>query len=63
MNTKRGDTLLTITAASEITSLSVVTLYRYARLGKIPARKIGRQIRFSQYELDAWMSGLKRTGS
>ena len=57
-----GDTLLTIQQAAAITNLSVVTLYKHARQGKIPARKIGRNIRFSQHELDGWIAGLKKAG-
>jgi excisionase family DNA binding protein len=58
-----GDTWLTVQQVAVITELSVVTLYKHARQGKIPARKIGRNVRFSQHELDAWMAGSKRAGT
>ena len=63
MKANRGDTLLTIAQAADITGFSTVSLYRWARIGRIPARKVGRSIRFSQIELDTWMNELKRTGS
>lgn len=63
MTTRRaGDTLLTIQQAAEATGFSVVSLYRWARVGTIPARKVGRSVRFSQHDLDAWMNNLKKAG-
>jgi excisionase family DNA binding protein len=60
---RAGDTLLTIQQASDVTGFSVVSLYRWARVGTIPARKVGRNVRFSQHDLDGWMAGLKKAGT
>ncbi len=33
------------------------TLYRLIRLGALPAVRVGRQWRFRQMDLDAWLDG------
>jgi excisionase family DNA binding protein len=60
---RTGDSLLTIAEAAETTGFSTVSMYRWARTGRIPARKVGRNIRFSQRDLDTWMADLKKAGS
>lgn len=63
MTTRRaGDTLLTIQQAAQVTGFSTVSLYKWARIGRVPAVKVGRNIRFSQHELDGWIAGLKKAG-
>jgi excisionase family DNA binding protein len=58
-----NDTLLTIQEAAQVTGFSTVSLYRWARTGRVPARKVGRNIRFSQHDLDAWITGLRSAGT
>ena len=49
--------LLTIKEVADLTGLSTVTLYRWARTGAIPAKKVGtRNIRFDAREIDAWIA-------
>ena len=48
--------LLTLAAAAELLKISPEILRRHARNGIIPARKEGRSWRFSQRELERWLS-------
>lgn len=38
------------------------TIYRWARRGKIPARRIGRSIRFVPADIERWVNNTKRAG-
>jgi excisionase family DNA binding protein len=52
-----GRVLLTIAEVSEQTGISTTTLYRWARVGLIPAKRIGtRSVRFDPREIDAWIT-------
>lgn len=41
--------------AAELLGLNVETVARLARTGKLPARKVGRQWRFSKQRLQEWI--------
>jgi len=48
--------LLTIEEASELTKLSVKTLYTYAEKETIPHIKLGRRVLFSEDKLEEWVN-------
>jgi len=48
--------LLTIEEASELTKLSVKTLYTYAEKETIPHIKLGRRVLFSEDKLEQWVN-------
>lgn len=43
--------------ASEYLQISLPHLYKHARLGEIPGRKIGQNWRFSKQALEKWLEG------
>jgi len=43
--------------AAELLSISRVTMIRLARDGRVPARKVGREWRFSRQALHNWLAG------
>lgn len=43
--------------AAEFLSIHPKTLERFAREGRVPARRIGKLLRFYTSELDAWLRG------
>ena len=47
--------LLTIEEASELTKLSVKTLYTYAEKEKIPHVKLGRRVLFNEDKIEGWV--------
>lgn len=55
--------LLNIQEASEITGYAVSTLYKMARRGDIPARIIGRNVRFVPKEIDGWITRQRKAGT
>ncbi len=50
---------LTIKQASEYVNIKVKTLYSLSSNKQIPHYKIGKMLRFSPSELDAWMQSKK----
>ena len=48
--------VLTVPQVAKMLSLSEITVYRLAKLGKIPARKIGRCWRFSRQAIEKWLT-------
>lgn len=42
--------------ACEFLQITKPTLYKYARIGVIPGRKIGSEWRFSKAALEKWLS-------
>ena len=52
--------LLTIREASQLTKLSVGTLYQWTSMRRIPFLKLGRALRFDEQELVEWLED-KRT--
>ena len=49
--------ILTPREAAEYLSIHVRTIYRLAKNGEIPGRKIGGSWRFKKNALDEWLSG------
>ena len=49
--------ILTIEEAIQFSKLGKTTLYRLARAGKVPARKIGREWQFVKSQLIEWIKG------
>ncbi len=49
------DRILDVCGAAELLNVSSDTVYRLAREAAIPARKVGRQWRFSKVALLAWL--------
>ena len=47
---------MAIEEASELTKLSVKTLYTYTEKEKIPHIKLGRRVLFSEYKLEEWVN-------
>jgi excisionase family DNA binding protein len=45
-------------AAERAGHVSVSTLYRLARAGHLPVRRIGRRLVISEARLDAWINGV-----
>lgn len=52
---RSGTRLLDAHAVSEMTGLSIPTLQRMAREGRIPHRYMGRFLRFVPAEIDVWI--------
>lgn len=48
--------IITVPEVAKMLSLSEITVYRLAKLGKIPARKVGRCWRFSKQAIEKWLS-------
>jgi len=49
--------VLTVEEAAELLRLSAYTVRELARTGKIPARKVGKEWRFSREGLMRWLEG------
>lgn len=51
-----GRRLLTVAEVSEITGFSAKTIYRWALVDIIPAKRIGRSVRFDRCEIERWIT-------
>ena len=47
--------ILTVAQVAGLLHLHVMTVYRLAKLGKLPGFKVGGRWRFDQSALEAWM--------
>jgi excisionase family DNA binding protein len=47
--------ILTVQEVAKMLGLSEVTIYRLAKKGEIPARKVGRSWRFSRSAIERWI--------
>jgi excisionase family DNA binding protein len=47
--------IITTKELAEYLKLTVVTIYKYANEGKIPARRIGSRWRFDKDHIDEWL--------
>lgn len=47
--------ILTVQEVAKMLGLSEVTIYRLAKKGEIPARKVGRSWRFSRSVIEKWV--------
>jgi len=52
----RGRAIMTPREAAEYLSVHVRTIYRLAKNGEIPGRKVGGSWRFKKETLDEWLS-------
>ena len=50
------DSVMTVTEVSDFLKISESTVYRLAKGGKLPARKVGGVWRFSREVLRAWLA-------
>lgn len=57
---KAGSRLVDANTVSQMSGLSPFTIRRYARIGRIPARKIGQRTWFVLAEVEQWLAGLPR---
>lgn len=48
--------ILTVQEVAKMLGLSEVTIYRLAKKGEIPARKVGRSWRFSRSVIEKWIT-------
>ncbi len=51
--------LLTIEEASELTKLSIKTLYKYAERETIPHIKLGRRVLFDEDAIEGWVNSYR----
>lgn len=56
-----GRAVLTAKEVAAYLRLDLATVYRLARAGKIPARRVGRVWRFCRGALDEWLTTSMRT--
>ena len=47
--------VMTVSEVAEYLRVNPQTVYRKAKVGELPAVRIGRAIRFRRVELDAWL--------
>jgi excisionase family DNA binding protein len=60
--TEQGKELLTVNGLAERLKVKPVTIYRQAKAGKIPHRKIGRAIRFAEEDVQAYLQSVQVGG-
>ena len=53
--TAQRQDILTIREAARLLRIHAMTLYKLARMGQVPTKKIGGQWRFSRQQLIAWV--------
>lgn len=53
---------LTLEEVCQYLKIGRTTIYKMARLGKIPASKVGNRWRFSRTEIDNWMHHNREKG-
>lgn len=61
MTDSDGHTLFTAEEAAKYLRLHVKSIYRLARDGKIPGRKVGGSWRFHRDALDVWLKNERPT--
>ena len=49
--------LMTTTEAAKLLRVSKLTIYRWIKAGKLPASKLGRNIRINKAELKSFIEG------
>ena len=55
--------LLSAVDAGNLLGIHPVTLLRWAREGRVPHRRLGRQVKFRASELDSWSTTLYTEGA
>ncbi|MBM3751295.1 MAG: response regulator [Acidimicrobiia bacterium] len=56
------DHFLTTEEVLDYLQVSLRTVYRLIKVGKIPAVRVGRQWRFRKRDIDAWLDSSRQTG-
>jgi len=56
------DKLLDVTQLSQLLSVRPMTLYGWIHDGTLPHYKIGRLVRFSEVQIQAWLNQKKKEG-
>jgi len=56
MSVEKSDPVMTVQEVSEYLKLAESTVYRLAREGRLPARKVGGRWRFSREVLEEWFA-------
>ena len=51
--------LKSVSDFSALIGISEITTYRYVRAGKVPHRRIGRFIRFSDSDIQSYLNSVK----
>lgn len=60
MNNADQDAVLTVQEVSQYLKLAKSTVYKLAREGTLPGRKVGGTWRFSRKKLDEWLEQSKQ---
>lgn len=60
MNNADQDAVLTVQEVSQYLKLAKSTVYKLAREGALPGRKVGGTWRFSRKKLDEWLEQSKQ---
>ncbi|MEE2636258.1 MAG: helix-turn-helix domain-containing protein [Acidobacteriota bacterium] len=58
-----GETFLTTDEVLEYLQVNLRTVYRLIKAGKIPAVRVGRQWRFRESDIDAWLERERSHGA
>ena len=53
--------VMTIEEVAEYLKMKVVTIYKHAQEGKIPAFKVGSKWRFKKETIDEWIKNQEKT--
>lgn len=56
MQEEEADAVMTVSEVSAFLKLGESTVYRLAKNGKLPGRKVGGVWRFSRKKLDDWLN-------
>ena len=54
--------VMTVEEVAGYLKMKVVTIYKHAQEGKLPAQKVGRHWRFHREAVDAWLKNQKDNG-
>lgn len=57
---KTSKPIMDIAEVAEYLDVSQMTIYRYAKIGKIPAFKVGAKWRFHKKSIDHWIEEKER---
>ncbi len=57
-----GNSVMTIDEVADYLKMKVVTIYKHAQVGKIPAFKVGSKWRFKRETIDKWIEKQEEKG-
>ncbi|MFH1878562.1 MAG: helix-turn-helix domain-containing protein [Candidatus Omnitrophota bacterium] len=55
-----SNSILTVAELADYLKMKVVTIYKHAQEGKIPAFKVGSKWRFKKETIDKWIEGQEK---